>query len=366
MALSVAPVSNATLTNGLPSFQDMMNQTNPTGIGFGGLPSGTTTQTQPTGTDGTTFQSGGYSGTPQYGSTTPPPTTNNTGGTGTGGALSTAAGQGIYDAFQHQIGGLQDQYNSIPTYSNLDAANVNKDVDLQRAGFDQQYNYGQAQHQSGQQALDTGHLNGVRDLGDQLRGALSGYQNQLGVQGAGNSSAAGLLSYALQQQGNKGMNDLNTQYNQQQGNLNAAGSNMDAQYQQNVKLLEQFKFENLSKIATTYSQQSQQIRAAMDGAGTQEQLYLQNQNQTLAQQALQSMQALEGQVGNAHDQIVKAYANVQRPNTDMSQYANSFQVSPLSTQQIQSTSLANNQPNNNQSNINVPVSLQRRDNTQPF
>ena len=282
------------------------------------------------------------------------------------GATSTPAGQGIYDAFQHQIGGLQDQYNSIDNYQDRSGNIVRGDVDVQKSGLDQQYNNAQAQHQSAQQSLDTNHLNGVRDLGDQLRGTLSGYQNQLGVQGAGNSSAAGMLGYALQQQGNKGMNDLNTQYNQQQGNLNVAGSNMDAQYQQNVKALEQFKTDNLQQIAISYSQQRQQIMQAMEGASTSQQLYLGQQNQALAQQALQNMHALEGQVGNAQAQIDHSYSVAQRPNTDMSQYANSFQVNPLSTQQIQSTSLANNQPNNNQSNINMPLSLQRRDSTQPF
>ena len=281
---------------------------------------------------------------------------------------SSPSGQLISRAFDDQIGNYQNMLNNqLPTYQNLSSNIVRNDVAGQQGAIDQQYQTGQANHQLGQQALDTSHTNSVRDLGDQLRTALAGYQNQLGVQGAGNSSAAGLLSYALQNQGQRGMNDLNDQYNQQQSGLNVAGNDLDQKYTLSKQQLETFKTDNLQQIAISYSQQADQIKQALSQATGQKAIYLQNAGADLANQALAQMKQLEQQYSDGHSSVDQAYqiAKSNAPTQDISQYANNFNVNPLTTQQIQATSLQNNQPQNNQTNYNSPVSLQRRDITQP-
>ena len=315
--------------------------------------------------------SGLQSGLTNIGATSTTPTTNNTTTNNTPTVqqqTSSPNGQLISRAFDDQINNYNNiKNNSIPTYENLSNYNVNQDVNQQKDALAQQYSTGQSNHQLGQQALDLSHTNGVRDLGDQLRTSLAGYQNQLGVQGAGNSSAAGLLSYALQNQGQRGMNDLNDQYNHQQQSMDVAGNDLDQKYQIGKDQLERFRSDSLNSIAISYQQQKDAIDTALSQATGQKAIYLQNAGADLANQALQQMQQLESQLGNAHSTIDQTYQQAKNQNVgpDISQYVNGFGTTPLSTQQIQATSLQNNQPQNNQTNYNSPVSLQRRDITQP-
>lgn len=293
-------------------------------------------------------------------------TTDPSGGSLSGGSAAANASSLLGQAYDQQIGAFQNQLNQLPTYQDLSNNIINGDYSTQKGGLDSQYATGQANQQLAQNALDTSQANSVRDLGSQLRGALAGYNNQLGVQGAGNSSAAQMIGYALQQQGNTGMNDLNTQYNQQQQGLNVAGSALDTQYQQNVKALDQWKNDNLQQIAMSYAQQAQQIANSMQGASVSKAYALQNAGSAAAQQALDQMKSLESQYGNAATQLQQSYQQASAPTADISQYANAFSTSPLSTQQIQATNLANNQQNTDTTASNIPVSLQKKDITQPF
>ena len=287
-------------------------------------------------------------------------------GGGGGGAAAPPTGALLGQAYDQQLQGLRGQYDSIPVYRDVAANDIYKGYNDQNKQLTDQYGTGQQNQQLAQQHLEMSRSNGVRDLGDQLRQSLNGYQMQLGTMGAGNSSAAGLLAYGLQQQGNKGMNDLNQQYNNQQEGLNVAGKNLNDGYQNSVKNLVDWRDSQLHSIASTYASQQGVIQSQMDGSLISK-AYAMQQNQALAQQTLDQMRSLDAQHGTTLQQLNDHFASVKSDNHDIGQYVNGFNQNPaLTTQGIAPANLSGMQGGVDTSQYNTPVSLQKRSVTQPF
>lgn len=273
-------------------------------------------------------------GSPQPGNTT-------TGyGTGTN-SPDYQAFNALYDA---QTANLQNQYNAVPAYQNEAVNSIQQQ-------YTPQYNTLQTQNASGnanldlaQNQLDTTHNQGIRNLGNTLRTALNGYQNQIGVMGAGNSSAAPLIGYALSQQGTRQNADMNTQYDQQETGINQQRHDLQANYQNQVDTLNSWRDSNLNDIAARYSQAQQQLQSQILGADADKARYLAMYGQTaLANQAIAQMQQLGQQYSNQVGQLNSHFQQVNAPSSDISQYTGQRQINAISPTQLTPLSFASNQ-----------------------
>lgn len=243
-----------------------------------------------------------------------------------------SAFKGLYDT---EIGNLQGQYNALPAYQQAAAGNI-------QMQYDPQYNTLQTQHTSGlanldlaQNQLDTSRSQGLRNLGNSLRGALNGYQNQIGVMGAGNSSAAPLIGYALSQQGNRQTADMNTNYNQQQTGINQQHNDLEANFKNQLDGLNAWKESNLNQIAQQYAQSQAQLQQSILGAQGDEARYLAMYGQTaLANQTIAQMQALENQYKDQVGQLNNHFQQVNAPIADVSKYAGPYQISQITPDQL--------------------------------
>lgn len=252
-----------------------------------------------------------------------------------------SAFKGLYDT---EIGNLQNQYNALPAYQHAAAANIG----LQ---YTPQYNTLQTQHAGGlanldlaQSQLDTSRSQGLRNLGNSLRSALNGYQNQIGVMGAGNSSAAPMIGYALSQQGNREMGDMNTQYNQQQTGINQQRDDLEAGYKNQLDSLNAWKQANLNQIAQQYAQQQSYLQNQIMGAQGDEARYLALYGQTaLANQTIQQMKDLENQYSNQVGQLNSHFQQVSAPVADISKYSGPYNIQAITPGQLTPLSFAANQ-----------------------
>lgn len=204
MALSVQPVSKPTLTNGLPTFDQMMAQTNPTGITLGSLNTpGTTVQSSPTNVAGVTYSSGpAYTGTPTFGdpsvlgaSTAAQQQTytdslGNTYGSAAQAQQANSIIQQNLAQYDQGIGNVQSGIDRLGNQLNIGNQNIDTGYNqalnqlLQaKANNEQQY------HQS-QQQTSQDYVGAKNTIGSNAGNSLNGLQRLLGSRGAGGSSTA--------------------------------------------------------------------------------------------------------------------------------------------------------------------------------
>jgi hypothetical protein len=319
--------------------------------------------------DWSTVQFNNPSGGQVLGASTTNPSTGTLTSPGSNGqyAQNPALTNAINAKYDTVSGNLQNQLGLVQK-------NYNDQIPLLQGSFDSQGGVLQANRAAGDNALnqqqlgiDQEHNIGLRNLVQQTRGMINGYQNQLGVYGAADSSAAPMLNYALTNQGNQATNDLNQQYGLQNSNILQQHKDLGLSFDSQNQALQAQKQLALQQIADQFAQSQSSLQDAMKQAGADKAQYLAYYNPQAAQDALSKLQALDAQYGSAADLLQQNYNKVGGPaplSNDLSQYQN-FQATPLTPQQLAGAnfdpaSAAYQQQNN-------PITLNRRpyDPTQP-
>ena len=272
-----------------------------------------------------------------------------------------SAFKSLYDA---QTGNIQHSIDALPAYQNAAAANVQMQYTPQFNTLLHQNAQGGANLDLAQNQLDTQRTQGLRNLGNTLRGSMNGYQNQIGVMGAGNSSAAPMISYALSQQGNRQAGDMNTGYDQQQTGLNQQKSNLGVNYHDQLDNLNGWKQAQINGIAQQYAQQQDQMQQQLMSTQGEEANYLARYGQSaLANQTIQQMQALAAEHSNKVQQLNDHFAQVNAPNADISQYAGPYNIQQVAPSQLAPLSFGANQDTT--PSQNTYASLTRRPDQAP-
>lgn len=267
-------------------------------------------------------------------------------GASTSSSSSSASNPGLAAYLQAsgmQLGNLQNDYNAVGPAQDSAVAGINNAYTPQMNTLDAQLAQGHAANQAAQFNLDQNKAIALRDLGNQLRGMYNNYQNQIGVAGAGNSSAANLIGYGLTQEANNGRGDIGQQYGAQQTGINQNQSNLQTNYQNQKDALDAWKADQLNKIAVQYGQERQSIEDQMLSVGSDEArtaLYM--KDQAAANQALATMQQVVQTHGNALQNLNAQFSNVQHPNADLSQYDQGYQVQQFSPVQLAGMSYQSN------------------------
>ena len=180
--------------------------------------------------------------------------TNSSGTTGTSsptGLDSTATNQllqGIKTSYDTSIGSYQNQLqNTLPQNYTTDVGNLQNYANLQsKSNYDT--TQGQLNTFGQQQANTTASQNlSLAQLADSIRSQNQGFQNQLGIAGAGSSSAVGMGEYALGRQKAMGQSSIN---------LNAAENNAVIQQQINAAIATGQDVQGVLKAQTQQSLQS--------------------------------------------------------------------------------------------------------------
>lgn len=290
--------------------------------------------------------------------------------TGGGGMSSNQLADILGPSYDSAYSQLQGQMNAIPLAEAHATGDINNQYQGQANQLQDQFTQGGANLDLSQQALNTQKAQSLRDLGSTLRQQFNSYNNQLGVMGAGNSSAANLLGYALSQQANVGRGDIGTQYGLQQTGINQQRTGLQSNFNDQMTNLQAWKQQQLDSIAQSFAQTQQQIQSQMANTlGDKARfLALYAQNQAAAQQAIQQLQQIQGQYGTAVDQLQKSYGQVQAgPHAIDAQFMQGYNVQPFTPEQLQGLSFQNNQAPNSTTSTGyiAPISLQKQNNQTP-
>lgn len=264
---------------------------------------------------------------------------NNTGGGGTGGGgTNPTLVNAINTNYGQQQRGFQDQINMLsPAYSD-NQTNIAGQYGAQHDTLQHQYEGGLASQDLAQNQLEQSRARTFRDLTHQMSGAVSGYNNQLGTFGAGDSSASGLINYALTQQGNRQIGDLNQQVGNQQQGLQLQGHQLQVQYTGQVANLDQWKNQALSTLGQQYASTMTQLQDALSGSqGTQAQTLAMYGQGAAAQDIMNKLSAIDTHVTNARQTLDSAYNSA--PNSDLTKY-NQFSTTAPTVAGIQGVNLS--------------------------
>jgi hypothetical protein len=136
----------------------------------------------------------------------------------------------------------------------------------------------------------------VRDLQENLRNMLQAGNIQLGIGGAGDSNAAGMLGYALSKQAARGSADISNQGMQQYGQIDAQGQQIRATADDQLAKLGTWKAENLNNVLTWAQEQIGNIQAQKVNATGQKAQALAAAEAGIIQNALSGLQQIDGQI----------------------------------------------------------------------
>lgn len=270
---------------------------------------------------------------PASGSTT-------SGGTG----ASTPAGLSAFlGASNLQLGNLQHDLATTNQEQAAALAGGQASYNDQMNALGNQFNQGKAANQKAQVDLNNAGNLSLSNLGDQLRGQYNNYMGQLGAAGAGSSSAADLVHYALGQQGAQGQSNLNTQQASQQTGLNQNIANLQANYQQQAQALKDWKTQTLQGIVDQYTAVKQNIQNQILSVGSdQARTALYMQDAAAANQALSSMRDAVSQFNTASSNLHSQYTDAVKTMPQAALNTQGYQVQQFNAPQVAGLSYQSN------------------------
>ncbi len=135
----------------------------------------------------------------------------------------------------------------------------------------------------------------VRDLQDNLRKMLQAANIQLGIGGAGDSSAANMYAYALSKQAGRGSADISNQASRQYAAIDAQAQQIRATADDQLAKLETWKATNLDNIVVDTQNRLDNIRAQKANATGQRAAALVSAEQSIINNALTQLQKIGDQ-----------------------------------------------------------------------
>lgn len=235
----------------------------------------------------------------------------------------------------------------------------------------------QQQFQNSQNALNTQHAQGVRnldfsqnqlqqsraqslaDIAKQVEQMGMGYNNQLGALGAGNSSASMMINRALAQQAANNRGSVIRDASQQQQGLDMQRADLEQNYQDQIGALNQWKQQQVNDLINSYNDNYQKLQEAIANAKGQEAQQLAQYQPQLIQSAIDALSNLQTVYNNTSNDLVKQYQDASKASFNINPALQQFEVSPVNAGQVAQVPGA--APIQNQQFDPVAVLLHRRD-----
>jgi hypothetical protein len=182
--------------------------------------------------------------------------------------------------------------------------------------------------------VEAGKVKGIADLNRQVQTMGMSYNNQLGSYGAGDSSASQMIQQALSGMASKNRANVMGGASQQQQQIGLQQQDLEFEYGNNMKGLEDWKNGALNDIATKFLQQRQAIQQEMAGADASRAQALAQIDSSYVNQAMQQLSNLENQYRTASQELIGKYTNLQGPGFKIADNLQQFAVQPISAGKI--------------------------------
>lgn len=244
-----------------------------------------------------------------------------TGGSG-GGASPAINKAGLNTA----VAGLESQLNTLNPQENVAKANILNQFQTSKNRLDTGYNVGLGNLSTSEKQVNAAKERSLKNLRDSILMQSQGYANQLGAFGAGDSSAAGMINYALGQQGARERGNVLEESGAQLTGIQRQREDLERNYQNQATDLENWKNTTLSDIVTKFQAMRNEISNKIVDARARS-----FAEQNLVNQAVQELQNLENNYRSQAEQMNQLYSNALAPqNIQIDPSLQQYQVQSLS------------------------------------
>jgi hypothetical protein len=213
------------------------------------------------------------------------------------------------------------------------ATEINQYLDalkLQQKGLDRQATQNYLAKQSGNQGILDWVGQGIRSGGVML-----------GNKNASNSSASEALARAYGQQGRQQMAGVNQQFAQGQDKVQQGEDDMQSDIAAHIRDLPAWKTQTVNNIVSAAQQQLGQIDQTMTYLSMPQRVNMEGQKQQITQDVLSKLQALDGQLAQAHSVQPQSTNDIQASANKLFQAGtapdNAFSYNTNVPQQFQGT-----------------------------
>lgn len=208
-----------------------------------------------------------------------------------------AAGNNTSAAISNYIASALAQYDQqqsdLDRQKSVNTQIVDNNYNSNKAGLDLGNQQGNQNLDAAQGKVDYTKATSLKQLGNNISSALQSRQQQIGGLGGGSSSAGYQLALALHGLDNQQRGSLIDQSQIQYGDIARSRQQLGDQYKSAVSQLDNWKNNQIVKIASDYLTQKSAIDRARAGANATQQAALAQQNVALAQQAASQLAQIQ-------------------------------------------------------------------------
>jgi hypothetical protein len=259
-------------------------------------------------------------------------------------------------AYDTKLSGFQSALDTLNPQEQAANLNIQNQWTNQGNSLQSQKAIGDRNLQMAGDQVQASKVKSLADLNRQIQSMGMSYNNQLGNYGAGDSTSADMIQRALSGQASKNRANVMSSAAQQGNQIELQKGDLQTEFQNNMKSLDDWKSSSLNDIATKFMQQRQQIQQSMIGANADRYQALASLDQNYVNQAIQQLGNLQAQYQQNANDLVSKYQNIQGPNVAIAQNLQQYAVNPISSGQIGQLSMAPTANNGN----GVPIAAQRR------
>lgn len=243
-------------------------------------------------------------------------------------------------SYDTKLGGLQGIYDTLNPQQDAATLNVNNQWQNQSNALESQRAIGTRNLNMAGEQVEASKVKSLADLQRQVQGMGMGYNMQLGGYGAADSSASDQIQRALSGMASKNRANVVGSASQQQNQIGLQKNDLEMEFENNRKSLDDWKTGALTEIATKFMQQRQQIQQQMTTANAERYQALASLDQNYVNQAIQALGNLQTQYQQSSQDLIKQYQNITAPNAGISQNLQQFAVNPISAGKISQLSMA--------------------------
>ena len=240
----------------------------------------------------------------------------------------------VNKSYDTKIGGLRSILDTLNPQQDAAVLNVNNQFQNQSNALQSQKAIGERNLGLAGEQVQAGKVKGIADLNRQVQTMGMSYNNQLGAYGAGDSSAAGMVQQALSGMASRNRADVLGNANQQQQGIDLQMQDLNTEFTNQQKMLDDWKNTSLTDIATKFLQQRQQIQQQMVGADADRYQALAQLDANYVNQAMQQLGTLEAQYRQGANDLISQFSNMQGPSAAINPQLQQFAVQPISAGQI--------------------------------
>lgn len=266
----------------------------------------------------------------------------------TGGGGTSAANQSNIDyvnkSFDTKLAGLRAQLSTLDPQRQAAELQIGNEYQTKNNRLAEDKTVGLNNLDQSRAQIADSRLRGLSDIARQLQQQGSSYNNQLGAVGAGDSSAAQLVNFALGQQASNARGDLVRNASQQSQAVDQQQADLIRNYERNKQDLDTWKTQQLTDIAAKFLNIKNQIQNDMANADMERQQQLAQYDAAVTQSALQRLSDIQTSYQQQANQLNDLYKNTFAPkDIAVDPTLQQYEVQPISADQLAGLAAPTNQ-----------------------